>query len=110
MLYGGAQKLAPERLQRSRALTRKLCRRFDSCNTSKGGFGGFFGEGEAVFPQACFGGGDGIAAPLLAAATNPLVPHTGMADPHVHVFNGTLYMYTPRRRRRATTTSFSGRF
>ena len=41
-----------------------------------------------------------VLAPLLAAATNPLVPHTGMADPHVHVFNGTLYMYTPRRRRR----------
>ncbi|EGB01803.1 hypothetical protein AURANDRAFT_69480, partial [Aureococcus anophagefferens] len=35
-----------------------------------------------------------VLAPLLAAATNPLVPHTGMADPHVHVFNGTLYMYS----------------
>ena len=35
-----------------------------------------------------------LLVPLLAAATNPLKPHTGMADPHVHVFNGTLYMYS----------------
>ena len=30
----------------------------------------------------------------LAASTNPLVPHVGMADPHVHVFNNSLFMYS----------------
>lgn len=42
-----------------------------------------------------------IRAPFLpflcllpaAMAGNPLVPHVGMADPHVHVFNGKVYMY-----------------
>ena len=29
----------------------------------------------------------------LAAARNPIVPDVGMADPHVHLFNGTYYVY-----------------
>ena len=35
-----------------------------------------------------------LAAAPVRAVTNPLVPHVGMADPHVHVFNGSLYMYS----------------
>eukprot|EP00941_MAST-03F_sp_MAST-3F-sp1_P004046 g4046.t1 len=31
---------------------------------------------------------------IQSVLSNPLVPHVGMADPHVHVFNGTLYMYS----------------
>eukprot|EP00928_Gymnodinium_smaydae_P051137 TRINITY_DN3465_c0_g4_i1.p1 TRINITY_DN3465_c0_g4~~TRINITY_DN3465_c0_g4_i1.p1 ORF type:complete len:489 (+),score=47.86 TRINITY_DN3465_c0_g4_i1:55-1521(+) len=31
--------------------------------------------------------------PYTTSASNPLVPHTGMADPHVHFFNGSIYMY-----------------
>jgi arabinoxylan arabinofuranohydrolase len=42
------------------------------------------------------------AAAAAAAATtlslcegaNPVVPNVGMADPHVHVFNGSFYMYS----------------
>ena len=34
------------------------------------------------------------AGPATTTAYNPLVPHVGMADPHVHVFNGRLYMYS----------------
>ena len=29
-----------------------------------------------------------------ATAMNPILPNVGMADPHVHVFNGTFYLYT----------------
>jgi hypothetical protein len=29
----------------------------------------------------------------LASARNPIVPGVGMADPHVHLFNGTYYVY-----------------
>lgn len=32
--------------------------------------------------------------PLLVEAANPLVPHQGMADPHVHVWGGEFYMYS----------------
>ena len=34
-----------------------------------------------------------LAALALAAARNPIVPDVGMADPHVHLFNGTYYLY-----------------
>lgn len=30
----------------------------------------------------------------LASAGNPVVPNVGMADPHVHVFDGKFYMYS----------------
>ena len=29
----------------------------------------------------------------MALAANPLVPHIGMADPHVHVYNNSFYLY-----------------
>jgi hypothetical protein len=29
----------------------------------------------------------------VCRASNPIVPRVGMADPHVHVFNGTFYLY-----------------
>lgn len=32
-------------------------------------------------------------------AGNPLVPHVGMADPHVHVFNNSIYMYATHDRK-----------
>jgi len=37
-----------------------------------------------------------IACALLAGyamGANPVVPNVGMADPHVHFFNGRFYMY-----------------
>jgi hypothetical protein len=30
---------------------------------------------------------------LAAMAANPLVPNVGMADPHIHVFDGKAWMY-----------------
>mmetsp|Transcript_137590 Transcript_137590/g.252360 ORF Transcript_137590/g.252360 Transcript_137590/m.252360 type:complete len:484 (-) Transcript_137590:33-1484(-) len=40
-------------------------------------------------PRLCF-----LLLPCLASAANPLVAHAGMADPHVHFFNGSIYMYS----------------
>lgn len=37
----------------------------------------------------------------LVHGGNPLVPHTGMADPHVHVFDGRIYMYATHDTRSA---------
>ena len=33
---------------------------------------------------------------VLAAGSNPLVPGVGMADPHIHIFVDTAYMYAGR--------------
>lgn len=30
---------------------------------------------------------------LLAAASNPVIPNSGMADPHLHFFNGSFYIF-----------------
>ena len=39
-----------------------------------------------------------MAALLGAQASNPVVLNTSIADPHIHIFNGTAYMYAGRDR------------
>lgn len=34
-----------------------------------------------------------LAVLSCARAANPIVPNVGMADPHIHLFNGVFYLY-----------------
>jgi arabinoxylan arabinofuranohydrolase len=41
----------------------------------------------------CFFAAIALTIPAPLYANNPVVPNVGMADPHVHFFNGSFYMY-----------------